>query len=185
MFPGCLQDFSRMFSGCSDGSYWSGGIWWSFQMKVWTLMIQRSSMIPSYSMIPSHSMFPAIRWSPAIWWSIGSVDFDSPKVYGDIFIFDGLVYNGKVLAPNSKRRTKSVAIDLHWIPDLEPLTFCEIKVAGQKLAAVAIVKSSFLPFCFFDRPFWWGTINADINLRGAFYGTKTLAGSIKLWGHSK
>ena len=20
MFPGCLQDFSRMFSGCSDGS---------------------------------------------------------------------------------------------------------------------------------------------------------------------
>ena len=41
------------------------------------------------------------------------MDFDSPKVYGDIFIFDGLVYNGKVLAPNSKRRTKSVAIDLH------------------------------------------------------------------------
>ena len=26
MFPGCLQDFSRIFSGCSDGSYWPCGI---------------------------------------------------------------------------------------------------------------------------------------------------------------
>ena len=79
MFPGCLQDFSRMFSGCSDGSCGPGGIWWSFQMKVWTLMIQRNSMIPNYSMIP------AIRWS------IGSMDFDNPKVYGDSSITDGLV----------------------------------------------------------------------------------------------
>ena len=61
MFPGCLQDFSRMFSGCSNGSYWPGGIWWSFQMKVWTLKIQRNPMIPNYSMIPA----AAIRWSPA------------------------------------------------------------------------------------------------------------------------
>ena len=35
---------------------------------------------------------PAIRWSPAIGWSIGSMDFDNPKVYGDTFISDGLVF---------------------------------------------------------------------------------------------
>ena len=99
MFPGCLQDFSRMFSGCSDGSYWPSGIWWSFQMKVWTLKIQRNPMIPNYSMIPA----AAIRWSPGIWWSpairrspairwlIRSMDFDKPKVYGDTSITDGLV----------------------------------------------------------------------------------------------
>ena len=87
MFPGCLQDFSRMFSGCSDGSYWPGGIWWSFQMKVWTLKIQRNPMIPNYSMIPA----AAIRWSPAIRWSIRSMDFDNRKVYGDTSITDGLV----------------------------------------------------------------------------------------------
>ena len=26
MFPGCLQDFSRMFSGCADGSCGPGDI---------------------------------------------------------------------------------------------------------------------------------------------------------------
>ena len=40
MFSGCLQDFSRVFSGCSDGSCGPGGIWWSFHMKAGTLMIQ-------------------------------------------------------------------------------------------------------------------------------------------------
>ena len=64
-----MQDFSRMFSGCSDGSYWPGGIWWSFQMKVWTSMIQRNPMIPNYSMIPAIRWSLAIRWSPAIRWS--------------------------------------------------------------------------------------------------------------------
>ena len=34
-----------MFSKCSNGSCGPAGIWWSFQMKVWTLMIQRNSMI--------------------------------------------------------------------------------------------------------------------------------------------
>ena len=87
MLSGCLQDFSSMFSGCSDGSYWPGGIWWSFQMKVWTLKIQRNPMIPNYSMIPA----AAIRWSPATWWSIRSMDFDNRKVYGDTSITDGLV----------------------------------------------------------------------------------------------
>ena len=42
-------------------------------------------------MIPNYSMILAIRWSPAIWWSIGSMDFDNPKVYGDTSITDGLV----------------------------------------------------------------------------------------------
>ena len=94
MFSGCLQDFSRMFSGCSDGSYWPGGIWWSFQMKVWTLKIQRNLMIPNYSMIPAAAIrwSPGIRWSPAIRWSIRSMDFDNRKVYGDTSITDGLVY---------------------------------------------------------------------------------------------
>ena len=100
MFPGCLQDFSRMFSGCSDGSYWPGGIWWSFQMKVWTLKIQRNPMIPNYSMIPAAAIrwspgirwSPAIRWSPGIRWSIRSMDFDNRKVYGDTSITDGLVF---------------------------------------------------------------------------------------------
>ena len=94
MFPGCLQDFSRMFSGCSDGSYWPGGIWWSFQMKVWTLKIQRNPMIPNYSMFPAAAIWwsPGIRWSSAIRWSIRSMDFDNPKVYGDTSITDGLVF---------------------------------------------------------------------------------------------
>ena len=93
MFLGCLQDFSRMFSGCSDGSYWPGGIWWSFQMKVWTLKIQRNPMIPNYSMIPAAAIrwSPGIRWSPSIRWSIRSMDFDNRKVYSDTSITDGLV----------------------------------------------------------------------------------------------
>ena len=82
-----------MFSGCSDGSYWPGGIWWSFQMKVWTLKIQRNPMIPNYSMIPAAAIrwSPGIWWSPAIRWSIRSMDFDNRKVYGDTSITDGLV----------------------------------------------------------------------------------------------
>ena len=98
MFPGCLQDISRMFSECSDGFYWPGGIWWAFQMKVWTLMVQRNPMIPNYSMTPAIRWFPGfqwspgIRWSPAIRWSIRSMDFDNSKVYGDTFISDGLVF---------------------------------------------------------------------------------------------
>ena len=98
MFPGCLQDFSRMFSGCSDGSFWPGGIWWSFQMKVWTLKIQRNPMIPIYSMIPAAAIWwsPGIQWSPAIRLSIRSMDFDNQKVYGDTSITDGLVIFVKV-----------------------------------------------------------------------------------------
>ena len=88
MFSGYLQDFSRMFSRCSDGSCGPGGFWRSFQMKVWTLMVQRNSMITSYLLIPG------IRWSPAIRWSIGSMDFDNRKVYGDSSIYGGLVKHG-------------------------------------------------------------------------------------------
>ena len=89
MFSGCLQDFSRMFSGCSDGSCGPGGIWWSFQMKVWTLMTQRNSMITSYLMIPailwsqlfydpSYYMIPAILWSQLFY---DPQLFDDPKLY--------------------------------------------------------------------------------------------------------
>ena len=53
---------------------------------------------PSYSIIPAIQWSPAIRWSPpilwypAIRWSIGNMDFDNPKVYGDTSITDRLVY---------------------------------------------------------------------------------------------
>ena len=112
MFPGCCQDFSRMFSGCSDGSYWPGGIWWSFQMKVWTLMIQRNSMIPNYSMIP------AIRWSPAIWWSIRSIDFDNWKVYCDTSITDGLVSSQIQVFTSAKTLLKIARVESGWILEL-------------------------------------------------------------------
>ena len=54
-------------------------------------MIQRNLIISNYFMIPAIRWSLGIRWSPAIWWPIGSMDFDSPKVYGDTFISDGLV----------------------------------------------------------------------------------------------
>ena len=65
MFSRCLQDFSRLLSGCS------GGIWWSFQMKVWTLEIQRNPMMPNYSII---------RWSQQLL-------FDDPQVFDDPQLF--------------------------------------------------------------------------------------------------
>ena len=94
MFPGCLQDFSRMFSGCSDGSYWPGGIWWSFQMKVWTLKIQRNPMIPNYSMVPAAAIWwsPGIRWSPAI---------DDPQVFDDQLEVWTLIIEKSTLIPPS------------------------------------------------------------------------------------
>ena len=51
MFDDC-RIFFRMCSGCSDGSCGPGAISWSFQMKVWALMIQWNSMIPKSLMIP-------------------------------------------------------------------------------------------------------------------------------------
>ena len=50
-------------------------------------------------MIPNYLMIPAIRWSPTIQWTIGSMDFDNPKVYSDTYITDGLVFN-KLLTMN-------------------------------------------------------------------------------------
>ena len=127
MFSGCLQDFSRMFSGCFVGSCRPGGIWWSFQKKVWTLMIQRNSMIPNYSMIPaiwwSLAIWwsPALRWSPAIQWSIGSMDFDNWNVYSDTSITDGLVYIIFIIhtwprycCPMKKNGTKKVCNIWRW-----------------------------------------------------------------------
>ena len=58
-------------------------------MNVWTLMIQRNLMIPRYFMIQRGI-------------SIGSMDFDNPKVYGDTSIFDSLVLYGHQEAPQIK-----------------------------------------------------------------------------------
>ena len=49
-----------------------------FQMKILSLMFQSNSMIPQVIDDPKGT-------------SIGSMDFDNPKVYGDITILDGLV----------------------------------------------------------------------------------------------
>ena len=64
MFPGWLQEFFRLIilNKRSKGTQWSPAIRWS----------------------------SAIRWSPAIRWSIGSMDFDDPKVYGDTSITDAI-----------------------------------------------------------------------------------------------
>ena len=84
MFSRCSLDVPRMIAGFFQDDH--------FKWK-----IQRNSMIPNYSMIPAIrwspaiGWFPAIRWSPVIRWSIGSMDFDNPKVYGDTSISDGLV----------------------------------------------------------------------------------------------
>ena len=86
MFAGFFQDVFRMLR-------WVLWAWWNLMiiwMKVCTLMIQRNPMIPNYLMIPAIWWSPAIRWSPAIPWSIGSMDFDNPKVFGDTSISDGL-----------------------------------------------------------------------------------------------
>ena len=71
MFPGWLQEFFRLIilNKRSKGTQWSPAIRWS----------------------------SAIRWSPAIRWSIGSMDFDNRKVYGDTSITDGLVFSDKYL----------------------------------------------------------------------------------------
>ena len=84
MFSGCLQDFSRIFSECSNGSCGPGGVWWSFQMKVWTLMIQRNSMILT---IPWSQIFhdPQLFNDQLEVWT-------NPKVYCDTSITDGLVF---------------------------------------------------------------------------------------------
>ena len=103
MFPRWLQDFSG----------------WSFQMKVWTLMIQRNLMIPNYSMIP------------AIWWSIGSMDFNKPKVYGDTSITDGLVF---MLSSESSlwRGAKSISDGIFV------LIFMIVILSAQKLSMAHI-----------------------------------------------
>ena len=87
MFSRCSQDICRIFPGCfHDALMGLVGLvdfddHFKWKYGQWTLMVQRNSMIPSYLTIPG------------IWWSIGSMDFDNPKVYGDTSISDGLVLN--------------------------------------------------------------------------------------------
>ena len=106
MFSGCLQDFSRIFSGCSDGSCGPGGIWWSFQMKVWTLMTQRNSMIPSYSMIP------AILWSQLFY---DSQLFDDPKLFDDPQLFDDQLEVWTLIIQKSTVIPSSPMVLLEWL----------------------------------------------------------------------
>ena len=150
MFSGCLQDFSRMFSGCSDGSCGPYAIWWSFQMKEWTLMIQRNSMIPNYLMIP------AIRWSPATRWSIGSMDFDNPKVYGDTSITDGLVYSYLYLLNGPNFR-------VFQVDELFQISFAGLKSCGGiAVESVLSVRLMILPIPKLD---WFGGFSLQYNIK--------------------
>ena len=54
------------------------------QTKVWTFMIQRDLIIPSLIIFDNPKGI-----------SIGSMDFDNPKVYGDTSFTDGLVFKLK------------------------------------------------------------------------------------------
>ena len=116
MFPGCLQDFSRMFSGCSNGSCGPGGIWWTFQMKgirssptiwwsqlfddrqlfddqleVWTLIIQNSTVIPPSLMV----LFSVVNNHVQTWiWWFGSfsASLDSLRIQeGQFWVFGTFV----------------------------------------------------------------------------------------------
>ena len=88
MFAGFFQDVVRMLR-------WVLLAWWNL------LIIINESMDfddpkelddPQLFYDPSYLMIPAIRWSPVIRWSlairrsIGSMDFDNPKIYGDTSI---------------------------------------------------------------------------------------------------
>ena len=90
-----LHDFSRMFSGCSDGSCGPGGI--SNESMDFNdpkeLDDTIYSMIPALRWSPAIRWSPAFQWSPAIEWSIWSMVFDNPKVCGDTSITDGLVFD--------------------------------------------------------------------------------------------
>ena len=94
MFSGCWQGFSRMFSACSPRCCGPGGQWWNLMIisnETMDFNDPKELDDPNYLMLPAIRWSPAIWWSPAIQWSIGSMDFDNPKVYGDTSIADGLV----------------------------------------------------------------------------------------------
>ena len=92
MFSGCSQDVCRIFLRCFQDALMGlmGLVEFDdhFKWKYGLIMIQRNLMFPILAIRWS----PALRWSPAIWWSIGSMDFDNQKVYGDTSITDGLVW---------------------------------------------------------------------------------------------
>ena len=98
MFPGWLQGF--------------------FQDDHFKWKIQRNSMIPNYSMIPAIRWSPAIWWPPAIWRSIGTKDFDNPKVHGDTSITDGLVFAFSI---QSRWMCASVNREISRFHILEPM----------------------------------------------------------------
>ena len=75
MFSRCSQDVCRIFPGCFQDALMGlvGLVEFDDHFK--------------YGLLWSKGT----RWSQAIRWSIGRMDFDNPKVYGDTFISDGLV----------------------------------------------------------------------------------------------
>ena len=94
MFSGCFQDVCRIFQDVFRMLRWVLLAWWNLMIISNESMNSngpKESDDPQLFDDPSYSMIPAIQWSPAIPWSIGSMDFDNPKVYGDTSITDGLV----------------------------------------------------------------------------------------------
>ena len=88
MFSTCSKDVCRIFLGC-------------FQDAPMGLMSRVESMDfndPKELDDPQLFDNPSYWMIPAIWWSIGSMDFDNSKVYGDTSITDGLMfYNYRTL----------------------------------------------------------------------------------------
>ena len=110
MFSRCFQDvcrICRMFSGCSDRSYWPGGIWWSFQMKVWTLKIQRNPMIPT------------IRWSQQLL-------FDDPQLFDNQLEVWTLIIEKSTVVPPSL-----MALFSHKLFHIEQLQIMMFTLTGS------------------------------------------------------
>ena len=115
----------------------------SFQMKVWTMMIQKNLMIISNGSMDFNDpkKFNDILVSPdpkGI--SIGSMDFDNPKVNGDKFILDGLVYSREIVQI-TRRGTRKLLKSLYYTT----LCYCLL----QLMQIAKCLKESMGTFTFF------------------------------------
>ena len=103
-------------------------------------------MIPGIRWSPDIRWSPGIRWSPAIWWSpairwsIRSMDFDKPKVYGDTFISDGLVFYFFVHCLQDGLKKWNVTIRLCWCNHI----WCQIDRKRQKLPSGSGIRDNLL-----------------------------------------
>ena len=105
-------------------------------------------------MIPAIWWSQAIWWSPAIWWSIGRMDFDNPKVYGDTFIFDGLVTldwfllgeeNFKIKPPLSTHRFYHSQLSPNHIRNTTT-TFCSLNLGHPGAGGCGPLPNKWLVF---------------------------------------